>query len=141
MSEIIFKVGWLQINKELDNYILSLNGVHDVKTKFDTDEIYIKYDENIISIKVLVLEVKLFVNSVNTPLIKNFNKLSNKKLIDTTLDFGDLCCEYCVKGKIEDLILINGIEMASVDFDNIDYFNVNIKIKYDEKKITKKNIK
>lgn len=139
MSEIILKIGW--IYNELENYILTLNGVIQVKLNTDTDELYIKYDSTIISIKVLVLEVKLFVNSVNTPLIKKFNKLSNKKLIDTTLVFGDLFCEYCVKGKIEDLILIDGIEMVSVDFDNINYFNVDIKIKYDENKITKKEIK
>lgn len=142
MSEIICKIEWLNMNcNELENYILTLNGVDKVKINTDTDEIYIKYDSTIISIKLLVLEIKLFLDILDTPSIIKFNKFSKKKLINSQLNLGDLCCEYCVKGTIESLMLLNGIEMASVDLDNINYYDVIIKIKYDENKITNKELK
>lgn len=133
MDEITFKIEYLPFNpKELEDYIQLLNGVEEVKTNSDKDEIYIKYNSNSISIKLLIMEVKLFLSLTNTPSIISFDKHSKQDTIKTTLNIGDGCCEYCVKGFIEKLILIDGIEQANADCEDYDFFNVSIEITYNK---------
>jgi copper chaperone CopZ len=70
------------------------------------------------------------------------NFFSRKQdIISTSIIVEDACCEYCIKGFIEYLILLEGIEMASADFDYETYFDISIKIKYDKKLYNEKNIK
>lgn len=133
MSELTFKIEYLPFApKELEDYIKALKGIKEMKTNLDTDEIYIKYEPKLISIKIIVMEIKLFLSLTNTPSIIAFNKYSEKEIVRTTLDIGDGCCEYCLKGFIEDLILINGIEEATADYENCDFFNVSVEVSYDK---------
>lgn len=140
MSELTFKIEHLPFNtKELEEYITSLNGVKEVKINSD-DEIYINYDYELISIKVLILEVKLFLSLLRIPSVIEFDKHSKENTVKTTLNIENACCEYCVKGFIEDLALIDGIKQASTDY-NDDTFNVSIEISYDKTKINENTIK
>lgn len=142
MSELTIKIQSIDIlNKELEEYISSLKGVLVVKINSNANQIYIKYDSKLISIKQLVLEVKLFLYLINTPSIISFNKHSNQELVSTSIVIEDACCEYCIKGAIEELILLDGIEMANADFDYNTYFNISIEITYDKKIYNEDNIK
>ena len=132
MTELTFKIEYLNmLDKELEDYICSLDGVVEVKTNTDKDEIYIKYDYKIISIMRLVMEVKLFLSLTNTPSIINFDKHTKQDTTKILLNIGDGCCEYCLKGFIEKLILIDGIEQANADYKDYDFFNISIEISYD----------
>ena len=49
-----------------------------------------------------------------------------------TIVIKDLCCEYCLKSMIEELLMIDGINSAYTDFDYVIKNDVNIFITYDE---------
>ena len=129
------------IDKEIKDYLLKINGIEDIKINLDTGEIYIKY--NNISIKLILMEVELFLDVVKFPSLIGFDKHSKNKLLDYEMIINDLCCECCLKINIDKLFETEGIESVGTDFD-YDYINkkdVKIFIKYDNNKINIESIK
>lgn len=61
--------------------------------------------------------------------------ISKKKIV-----IKDLCCEYCLKGMMEDLLEIEEIISAYTDFDYTNKYNINIFITYDKILITNKKL-
>ena len=131
-------------NKELKEYLVSLNGVLDV-TINDTDvlEIYIKYDNNLITENILKMEIYLFLELKDFPSIISFNKHPKDKTEDYTIIREDFCCEFCYKGAIEELFETKGVEIVESDFYEKYWLNkdeeqneVYIKISYDPKIIS-----
>ena len=127
------------IDKEIKDYLLKINGIEDIKINLDTGEIYIKY--NNISIKLILMEVELFLDVVKFPSLIGFDKHSKNKLLDYEMVINDLCCEYCLKTNIDILFETNGIESVRTDFDYINNKDVKIFIKYDNNKINIESIK
>lgn len=127
------------IDKEIKDYLLKINGIEDIKINLDTGEIYIKY--NNISIKLIFMEVELFLDVVKLPSLIGFNKHSKNKLLDYEMVINDLCCEYCLKINIDILFETEGIESVGTDFDYINNKDVKIFIKYDNNKIDIESIK
>lgn len=127
------------IDKEIKDYLLKINGIEDIKINLDTGEIYIKY--NNISIKLILMEVELFLNVVKFPSLIGFDKHSKNKLLDYEMIINDLCCEYCLKTNIDILFETDGIESVRTDFDYINNKDVKIFIKYDNNKIDIESIK
>lgn len=144
MNELTLKFDyWL--DKELEYYISSLKGVYECKINDKENSIYIKYDSNQISIKILNYEILAFLNLLNAPSIIAFDKGVNYSS-NYTIKISNLCCEYCLMSMIEELFIINGIGKANTNFDcrNFDYHdkeNVLINIAYDSHKITIDEIK
>ena len=133
MDKITIKIdGSWYLNNELINYLMSLNGVK--SSKIDDGEIYIEYYSSVIVLKVLKLELLAFLNCLNLPSIIAFdNHLENTNKDTIVID--NLCCEYCLKGMIEELLETDGINSATTDFDYHDKRNVKIFITYDKEKI------
>lgn len=127
------------IDKEIKDYLLKINGIEDIKINLDTGEIYIKY--NNISIKLILMEVELFLDVVKFPSLIGFDKHSKNKLLDYEMIINDLCCEYCLKTNIDILFETDGIESVRTDFDYINNKDVKIFIKYDNNKINIESIK
>ena len=127
------------IDKEIKDYLLKINGIEDIKINLDTGEIYIKY--NNISIKLILMEVELFLDVVKFPSLIGFDKHSKNKLLDYEMIINDLCCEYCLKTNIDILFETDGIESVRTDFDYINNKDVKIFIKYDNNKIDIESIK
>ena len=117
---IIIDDNWA--NKEFKNYLISLNGILDANIK-DTGnlKIDIKYNPNIISEKVIKMEILLFLNLLNIPSILSFDKHSKEKTISYKITPPSVCCEYCFKGWIEDLFEIPGIEKVEHNFNEFYY--------------------
>lgn len=87
------------------------------------------------------MEVLLYVNLLKIPSIIAFDKHDVSNLNKYTIVIKDLCCEYCLKGMIEDLFEIDGIISAYTDFDyNQNKYNVNIFICYNDKMINKDKV-
>ncbi len=139
MNELTLKVDCM-IDNNLEDYLLSLNGVAEANIN-DLNEINIKYDSNLIGLKVLVMEIILFLNIFKTPSIIAFNKHSKIKPQNYKLTIYDLCCEYCLKNKIEELLFIDGIESACSDFDYEHMKDVGIFIKYNSELISMEELK
>lgn len=134
---ITFDNAW--VSEPIKEYLSSLKGVLQVDIKSDKEEIYIKYDLNLTSIKILKLEMLTFMN-VDIPSIIAFNKHSKTDTTKTTITIKDLCCEYCLKGMIEELLDMDGIESTYSDFNFNNKDNITINITYDNKLITKEQI-
>lgn len=139
MKELTITFDTIWINNQLVEYLSSLKGVIETKINQSKEEIYIKYNPNLISIKILKLEILLFLDVQKIPSIIAFNKHSKNKTTKTIITIKDICCEYCFKSTIEELLMIDGIESAFSEFSN-DYSkskNVIINIEYDSTLINK----
>lgn len=140
MKELTITFDNIWLDKELKEYLLILKGIHNVEIDLKNESINIRYNHKQINIKIIKLEILTFMNMLKTPSIILFDKHSNNTLIKTNILIKDLCCEYCLKGMIEELLLINGIEKVDTDFDYINKKDVLINIEYDNELITKEDI-
>lgn len=128
------------LNDDIANYLTSLKGVKLVTIKNDENEIYVEYDSSIISLKLLKMEILLYLDIVKVPSIVAFDKHLKNGIKEERIIIKDLCCEYCLNGMIDDLLEVDGIISAYSDFDYNNKYDVNIFITYDEKMINKKKI-
>jgi len=134
MNKLTLKIEYSDfLYKELNEYLSSLNGVLFSKVDMEKEEIYIEYDSVVISLKILKMEIILYLNLNNIPSIISFDKHYEKGVKEDVIIIGNLCCEHCLKGMIEDLIEYDAIKSAYTDFNYVDKKNVNIFITYDDK--------
>ncbi len=117
---------------EFISYMLNFNGIDSVEVKENTVN-YI-YDSKLIDINRIKLETLFFLGLNNIPSIVSFNKYEDGKKYQITIK--DVCCEYCLKGRIEELLDNKGILSATTDFDYENLFNVHIDITYCTNKLT-----
>lgn len=136
MDRITLKIdSWVFIDNDLINYLFLLNGV--ILTTVDdvNNEINVEYDSSIIPLKLLKMEILLYLD-LKFPSIILFDKhASNDDIKKDTITINDLCCEYCLNAMIEELLEIDGIESAYTDFNYINKYDVNIFITYNAKLI------
>ena len=108
-------------HKELREYLMSLKGILDVKIENDDLlAIYLRYDCNVITPKMIKNEILLFLDIMKFPSMFSFDKCFKEKTSIYTIIRDDLCCEWCFKEAIEDLFDIDGIEKVESNF-NDDY--------------------
>ncbi len=124
-------------HKELKEYLMTLNGILDVIIKNEEQlEIYIKYDFDLITPKIIKIEILLFLDILKAPSILSFDKHPKIKTSNYSIIRNDICCEYCFKGAIDDLFGIEGIEKVDSNFNEKYLFK-----KYDERENIIINIK
>ena len=103
--------------EELKEYLLSLNGINDVKINESYAlEISIKYNSSLITNKIIKLEIDAFLGLLKTPAIIGFDKHCNNKPLIYIVSRNNICCEYCLKGAIDELFEIEGIEKVKTNF-------------------------
>ena len=132
---------WLQ--PDMCEYLRLLNGVRIVKIYKEEEMVEVSFDEKLTSFKIIKYEVYIYLDILNFPSLIYFDKHSSNKLTKYNLVIKDLCCEHCLKGMMEDLFDIEGIDKADCNFD-VNYKkreNVVIKIEYDDTIISKDEIK
>ena len=127
-------------DEDLNKYLTSLKGVNLVRIDRNNFDIYIEYDSNVISLKILKYEILYCLNLLRIPSIIGFDKHSTCMISKKKIVIKDLCCEYCLKGMMEDLLEIEGIISAYTDFDYTNKYNINIFITYDKILITNKKL-
>lgn len=115
----------------LDDYLLSLNGINDVKIDNNDSSVYVEYDSSLMPLKILEKEILLYLDLIKIPSILAFDKYK-KNCKKYTIVIKDLCCEYCLKSMIEELLMVDGINSAYTNFDYVIKNDVNIFITYDE---------
>jgi hypothetical protein len=125
---------------KIDEFLLRLDGIKDVHIKEDKwkTDINILYNDKNISIIDIKDKLIEYVDAVNVPSILSFNKFEEKN-INKEIFLGDGCCEYCMKGTIEELLEIDGINSASYE-DGKDFFNVTLKLSYNPDKINNEKL-
>ena len=141
MDKLTLKIEFSDfLNNDITNYLTSLKGIKLVTIKNDENEIYVEYDSSIISLKLLKMEILLYLDIAKVPSIVAFDKHLKNDTIEEHVIIKNLCCEYCLNGMIDELLEIDGIISAYSDFDYNNKYDVNIFITYDEKIISKKKI-
>ncbi len=134
MDKLTLKIEYSDfLNDDIANYLTSLKGVKLVTIKNDENEIYVEYDSSIISLKILKMEILLYLDIIKVPSIVYFDKHLKNDIKEEHIIIKDLCCEYCLNGMIDDLLEIDGIISAYSDFDYNNKYDVNIFITYHEK--------
>ena len=141
MSQLTLEFECL-FNFELKEYLLSLDGIYEVEFEDKNFTINIKYNSNIIDVKILKLEILTFLKIQKMPSMISFDKHCKNEIKEHEIIIKDLCCEYCLKGMVDDLLIIDGIEKADCNIEkNYDKReNVTINISYDPKIITIKEL-
>lgn len=122
----------------IDEYLLTVKGINEVNV--NGKEVIISYDSKLISLKVIKLEIYLFLG-IKNPGILMFNKNSDIELTINNYILDDVCCEYCLLGKIDELLDTEGIYKIINDYDGDLRKKVNLKISYDKEVISWKRIK
>ena len=85
MSKLTIVIDNLGHN-ELRNYLMSLNGIFDVKIKnIKYLEVYLEYDSNLITPNIIKMEILLFLDIFKTPSILSFNKYPKFKTFNYTI--------------------------------------------------------
>ena len=125
---------------KIDEFLLSLDGIKEVHIKEDKwkTDINILYNDKKISIIDIKDKLIEYVDAVNVPSILSFNKFEEKN-INKEIFLGDGCCEYCMNGRIQELLEIDGINSASYE-DGRDFFNVTLKLSYNPDKINNEKL-
>jgi len=110
-------------HKELKEFLMSLNGILDVIIKNEEQlEIHIKYNPNLITSKIIRIEILLFLDILKIPSILAFDKHSTIETSEYKIIRNGICCEYCFKGAIDDLFEIDGIEKVESNVNEENYF-------------------
>ena len=134
MQEVTFKFDNVIISNDFSDYFLSLKGIKDINYKNDDYlEITIQYT-NDISLKQIKLELELYFNILKIPEMLFFDKHIKKDLKKEQIVIKDMCCEYCIKGTIEDLFDTNGIVSAYTNYDPLvdSCYDITFYITYDD---------
>ena len=143
MQEVTFKFDFDNVmsSNDFSDYFLSLKGIKDVNYKNDDYlEITIQYTDDI-SLERIKLELELYFNILNIPEMLFFDKHIKKDLKKEKIVIKDMCCEYCIKGTIEDLFDTNGIISVYTNYDPLEIWpDITFYITYDDSLITKEEI-
>ena len=125
---------------QISEYLMQLNGINRVVVDKNLDVITILYNINLINIYIIVKEIKLFLDVDKIPLIISFDKYLRNNLSEYIINIKDLCCEYCLNGNMEELLMIDGIVLAVNDYDYVNKRNVKLKLCYDNSVINKEEL-
>ena len=107
--------------KGLKEYLRALNGIQDIVVKSEKYlDIYLKYDSKLITPAIIKKEILLYLD-IKVPSFISFNKYAKIKTKNYTIVRNDICCEYCFKNAIEELMEIDGIEKVKSNYMD-DYF-------------------
>lgn len=109
-------------HKELLEYLMSLDGILDVKISNEKYlKINVKYDPKLLNSLMIRMEIFFFLDILKIPSLIGFDKHFSGDTLKYSIIKKDICCEYCLKGAIDDLFIINGIEKVMVNYDENDY--------------------
>ena len=103
--------------KELDEYLLSINGIKEVEIKNeDLVMVTVTYDEKVIVENIVKLEILAFLHALKWPSVYEFDRHSKEKTNIYKIERDSICCEFCYASIIEDLYEIDGILKVESNF-------------------------
>ena len=125
------------IDNSLKEYLINLDGVLNCIVSPSEGKVYVDYESSIIPLKVLKLEILYYLDALKMPSILAFSKYTKEKTKQDIIVIKDICCEYCLKSFISDLLDKDEIISVDTDFDHHNMFNVSVFITYKENEIDK----
>ena len=139
VNKVILKYD-CDVYDDLSEYLLTLNGIENVVINKDNNTILLLYVSSMISLYIICRVIGIFLGIDKISSLIGFDKCFNTKLEHYEIIIKDLCCEYCLKGNIEELLLVDGISKVTTDYDYMNKDNVKIDILYDSRLIDEKEI-
>ncbi len=126
-------VSYYDFEEEFLLYLSKSYGIISADVDKKTDDIILEYDSSKISLELLTKEILIYLGLDKIPSVIAFDKcVSNSHIRKDIIVIKDICCEYCLKDMIKELLVVDGIESAYTDFDYVNKYNVNIFITYDD---------
>ena len=113
------------IDMEVLDYLMQLDGVDKAEVNEDKDTLDIYFDDKIIPLKILVMEVELFLKIDKIPSIIGFDKNSDKELVKKTVTVDDNRKE--LKYKLKLTPGENKLEIIAYNIDGIKSKHVKVK--------------
>ena len=129
-----------QLYDELSVYLLSVNGIINVNIDNGNGIVDIVYNSDKVNEYMISKEIDLYLQIDKIPSLIGFEKYNNIVLNKYDIIIKDLCCEYCLKGYIKELLMIDGIKKVYTDFDYVNKDNVIINVFYDYNSINLEEI-
>lgn len=136
MNKITIEIDTI-LDKGLLEYLKTIDGIENCD--ISEGKISIVYKDNM-SLFVIVKEICLYLDILKIPSILSFDKHLSNNLKEYQILINDLCCEYCLKADIGELLYINGINSAYSNYDFDDKDEVEIYITYDSSIISKEEL-
>lgn len=136
MNKITIEIDTI-LDKGLLEYLKTIDGIENCD--INEGKISIVYKDNM-SLFVIVKEICLYLDILKIPSILSFDKHLSNNLKEYQILINDLCCEYCLKADIGELLYINGINSAYSNYDFDDKDEVEIYITYDSSIISKEEL-
>lgn len=121
------------LDKGLLEYLKTIEGIENCD--INEGKLDIVYQDKLPLI-IIIKEACLYLDILKIPSILSFDKHLTNKLEEYQIVINDLCCEYCLKMDIGELLYVNGINGAYSDYDFDDKDNVTIYITYDKNVIS-----
>ena len=121
------------LDKGLLEYLKTIEGIENCD--INEGKLDIVYQDKLPLI-IIIKEACLYLDILKIPSILSFDKHLTNKLEEYQIVINDLCCEYCLKMDIGELLYVNGINSAYSDYDFDDKDNVTIYITYDKNVIS-----
>ena len=121
------------LDKGLLEYLKTIEGIENCD--INEGKLDIVYQDKLPLI-IIIKEACLYLDILKIPSILSFDKHLTNKLEEYQIVINDLCCEYCLKMDIGELLCVNGINSAYSDYDFDDKDNVTIYITYDKNVIS-----
>ncbi len=126
-------VSYYDFEEEFLLYLSKSYGIISADIDKKINEIIVEYDSSKISLELLTKEILIYLGLDKIPSVIAFDKcVSNSHIRKNIIVIKDICCEYCLKDMIKELLVVDGIESAYTDFDYVNKYNVNIFITYDD---------
>ena len=136
MNKITIEIDTI-LDKGLLEYLKTIDGIENCD--INEGKISINYKDNM-SLFVIFKEICLYLDILKIPSILSFDKHLSNNLKEYQILINDLCCEYCLKADIGELLYINGINSAYSNYDFDDKDEVEIYITYDSSIISKEEL-
>ena len=130
-------------HKELKMYLMSLKEILDVIIENEDQlKIYVKYNPDLITFKLIKMEIFFFLDILDTPSLLAFDKHSTNKTSEYKILRDSICCGHCFKDAIESLFEIEGIEKVESNSNEKNRCeDVVININYNFNRISNGNMK
>ena len=123
MRELTLKIDYANYYhdySDIINYLLALKGIEDVIIKEEEKtgliNINTKYNDEIISDKIIKLEILGFLNLLNYPAVYGFDRHYKGKDIQYINLHYNICCEFCFGNILDILYDTKGIKIVESDF-------------------------
>ena len=141
MNKLELRIDWFGPNaKDLKEFLDTIEGIKNASVDVENNKVSLEFDPSLIPALMIKKQIDIFLKEQKNPNLLGFNRFEDFDK-EATLNINKLCCEFCLKGSIEDLFEKDGIVSVESDFNFREFENVKVFIKFNSKLISDEDLK